>query len=165
MSKQRCQIVVVKRYSSIAMESIDEAFINVFGKCNKSIRSRSTHENIIITFYLDGKNIDRSKIKLFVKFLESNGFIKLYSSLYSESEMVDVIDTRFFSFNLNLKHFSDIKDLLVSKIEAALGKKLKVYKDDIYYFDLTKSQIKSRKLVRLIDELLENPAINILICL
>ena len=165
MSKQRCQIVVVKRYSSIATDSVDEEFTSFFGKCSKSIRSRSTRDNTLVTYFLEGKNIDRSKINKFVKFLESNGFIKLYTSLYSESEMMDVIDARFFSFNLNLKHFSDIKDLLISKIETALGKKLMVYKDDIYYFDLSKSQIKSRKKVRLIDELLENPAINILICL
>lgn len=165
MGKQYCDIVVVSRYSEVTFsdESVDETFKMIFGKNAKSKRNFSTHLNTITIFHINGKTIDQTKVKKFESFLASSGYTKLHTAMYTEPEWE--VDVRFFTVNLNPHHFSDIKDLLISKIETALGAKIKVYKDDIYYFYLTKSQMKSRRLVRLIDELLANPAINIVICI
>jgi len=164
MDKQYCDIVVVSRYSTVTVadESVNETFRMIFEKNEIHKRTFSTHLNTITLFHINGKTIDQAKVKKFEGFLASNGYFKLHTAMYSDPTWK--VDVRFFTINLNPHHFSDIKDLLISKIETALGKKLEVY-EDIYYFNLTKAQMKSRRLVRLIDELISNPAIEIVICI
>lgn len=164
MGKQHCNIVVASSYLTVkvADESVDETFRMIFGKNEIYKRTFSTHLNTITVFHINGKTIDQARVKKFESFLTSNGYTKLITTNYSEPAWE--VDARFFTINLNPHHFSDMKDLLISKIETALGNKLKVH-GDIYYFNLTKTQMKSRKFVRLLDELLANPAIEIIICL
>lgn len=163
MGKQHYEIVVVDRFLVVANESVDEVFRMSFIDGTRSKRIFATHTNKLTIFYVEVKKIDPAMVKKFEKFLTSSGYTKLFSAVYSDK--MSELDARFFTIRLHSKNFSDMKNLLISKIENALGSKLKVYRDDIYYFHLTKSQIKSRKLVRLLDDLLFNPAIEIIICI
>jgi len=156
-------IVVIKSFSMVADESTDEILRMNFAKDVRSKRLVITHAHQLIIFSVEAKRIDLNAVKRFENFLRSNGFTKLFSAVYSD-KMSD-LDARFFTIRLHSKNFSDMKDLLISKIEKAIGGKLKVYHDEIYYFHLTKSQIKSRRLVRLIDDLVFSPAIEIVICI
>lgn len=163
MSKQHYEVVVADSFQRVADESVDEVFRLNFVDGIRSKRVFTTHTNKLTIFYVETKKIDPSTVKKFEKFLALSGYAKLFSAVYSDK--MSELDARFFTIRLNPHHFSDMKDLLISKFEKALGTKLKVYRDDIYYFHLTKSQIKSRKLVRLLDDLLFNPAIEIIICI
>lgn len=164
MSKQHYEIVVVGHFLVVANESVDEVFRMSFIDGTRSKRIFATHTNKLLTiFHVEAKTIDQAKVKKIEKFLISSGYTKLFSAVYSDK--MSELDARFFTIRLHSKNFSDMKALLISKIEKAIGGKLKVYDDEIYYFHLTKSQIKSRRLVRLIDDLLFNPAIEVIICI
>ncbi len=163
MSKQYYDAVMVKSFSTVADESIDETFRMIFGKGTRSKQTYSTHTKTLTVFRVESKVVDKIKVKQFEKFLTSSGYTKLFSAIYSDK--MSELDARFFTIRLYSKNLSDIKDLLISKIEKAIGGKLQVHDNEIYYFHLTKSQIKSRKLVRLVDDLVCLPVIDIVICI
>lgn len=163
MSKQHYEVVVVDSLQRVVDESIDEVFRMTFADSTRSKRIFATHSNKLMIFYIEAKKIDPYTVKKFEKFLALSGYAKLFSAVYSDK--MSELDARFFTIRLHSKNFSDMKDLLISKIETALGSKLKVYRDEIYYFHLTKSQIKSKHLMRLIDDLFFFPAIEVIICI
>jgi hypothetical protein len=163
MEKQTYILVAAVGFLRVAEESIDEIFRMNFANATRRKRIINTNSYVLNIFEVEFKKIEFQAIKRFENFLKSAGLTKLYSSTYTN---FDDIDVRFFTINLDVKHFADMKEQLTSKIEEALGKKLKryegLYQSEIYYFQLTKSQIKSRRLIKLIDELLMHPAIKII---
>lgn len=145
-----------------SLESIDETFRVTFLSHERSKAVYSSHAKNVTVFHICGKNVSKNQINKFKIFLESCGYQLLFSA--SHSELVGEIDTRFFTINLRSNQLNDIKELLISKFENALGRKLQVF-GDVYYFHLNKSQIKNKKLVKQLDELFFSRMIDIIICI
>lgn len=164
MNKQYYEIAVVDSDRKIADESVDEVFRLTFINDKRSKRSTATTLHKLTIFFVESKKIDSKKVKKFEDFLRLNGFVKLDSIIYTD--LTTEVSVCFFTIKLNSQHFSDMRELLISKIETALGSKLKVYGygcgDVIYYYHLTKTQIKSRRFVWLLNRLLDNPCIEII---
>ncbi len=158
MIKQYYELVVISTFPYVADESLVETFKRLFQSCKRTKRVYKTKANSLTFFSVEAKEINPKSIKKFEDFLKTNGFTKLYSVV--TSDIYNEVDARFFTFRLNPKHFQDMKELLISKIEKAIGKKVKVY-EDVYYFHLTKSQAMSKALPNLLDELLDPSLVNI----
>lgn len=161
MKKKYYEIVVVSTFIYATEESAIETFRHIFGEGKRIKRTFNANINKLTVFSLEAKKISTQGIKRFEDYLKLNGYIKLYSVVYSD---LSEVNAHFFTFKTNPMHFSDINDLLISKIEKALGKKLKNY-ENIYYFHLTKSQAKSKVLSKLLDELTDPSFINIITCI
>lgn len=163
MKTQCYDIVVASRVTYIADESVDETFRLCFQKGLRPKQVHEAHNSKVTIFRVEAKQIDKTAVKKFENFLVSNGFTKLFSLIYVDK--MSELDARFFRIKMYSKNLEDMKELLIAKIEKAIGRKLKVYNSEIYYFHLTKAQLKSRKLVRLVDDLYSFPAIDNLICI
>ncbi len=144
-----------------ALDSIDETFRITFLSHQRSKTVHSSRTKNVTVFHVGGKKISKTQINKFEKFLVSCGYQLLFSA--SHSELIGEIDTRFFTINLGSNQFNDVKDLLISKFENALGRKLQVF-GDVYYFHLTKSQIRNKKLVKQLDELFFSRMIDVIFC-
>jgi hypothetical protein len=159
MAKKYYEFLGVSTYSYIDDESLDVVLKSFFPRSGISKRVFSTKRNKITKFYVESPNLTTAQVKKFEAELKHNGFKKLYSTTYS---IVSEVDARFFTINFNPEHFSDMRDLLIQKIEKVLGKKLKTH-EEIYYFWLTKSEAKSELLYKRIEVIMDNPAIEIII--
>ncbi len=139
------------------LDSFDENFI----RQAHTLREYEAYPNKLIVFSVKGKNIKPEKILDFEQSLDRAGYIKLYATT---CDQVTQIDARFFTFDLNLEHFSDMKNLLIKKFEKVLGRKLAVY-ENIYFLHLSKKEVKAGKLRNTLDIYVTNPAVEIIICL
>ncbi|OGD83956.1 hypothetical protein A2572_00165 [Candidatus Collierbacteria bacterium RIFOXYD1_FULL_40_9] len=143
-----------------AIESIDETFRITFLPHQRSKSVYSSHTKNITVFHVEGKNISKTQITKFKSFLQNSGYKLLFSA--SHTELVGEIEVRFFTINLRSPQLQDIKEMLISKLEKVSGKKLQTY-GEVYYFYLTKSQLKSRKLVKKLDDLVFSTMVDVLI--
>lgn len=157
---QTYEVVVVGTYSYVADESVDEIFKQRFPNTQRSKRTFATNRNKLTVFIVRTKKIDPKAVKTFESFLAHEGFVKLYSTVYSDTASDDY--AHFFTIKLNLEHFADMKDLFISKLEAVLGKKILVH-EDIYYYIVSKTFAKSQKRLDLLDKLTDNPILNTII--
>ncbi len=160
MSNQFYEAVFVNTYSYIDDKSVDEIFRLGFSGARRSKRNFSTNKNKLTNFYVTAKLIEPKQVKEFEKRLESDGYVKLYSTIYTEP--IGEGYAYFFTIKLNLEHFSDMRDLFLAKLDSALGKKVKAH-EDIYYFHLSNTQSKSKTLLQLLDKLMNNPIVNTII--
>lgn len=162
MKTQCYDVVVASRVSHVADKTVDETYRQCFPKGASPKQVHEAHRSKITIFRVEAKQIDKAAVKKFENFLVSNGFTKLFSLIYVDT--MSELDARFFRIKMYSKNLEDMKELLIAKIEKAIGRKLNLYNSEIYYFHLTKAQLKSRKLVRLVDDLYNFPCIDNLIC-